>query len=114
MNQKISGLELRAFRNDLSTREVLFALRIPWKMDDMKLRFVCPDCKSLDASLHPTVNMGRCFACRRNYNTIDLVMSQRKCGFKTAVEWLRALRDILRKPDSALMIASMSRSSKMK
>ncbi len=114
MSQKLSPQELRVLRNNLPLRDVLYALRIPWKVEEQRCRFRCPVCKGLETSLHPKENLGRCFVCGRNFNPIDLVMACHGRGFMTAVDWLRALRNLSLDEGYQTMITSLALASKMK
>jgi|APSaa5957512622_1039677.scaffolds.fasta_scaffold146252_1 hypothetical protein len=113
MTQKIDGLELRRLRNDIPIRDVVYALKVPWKMDDQLCRFKCPNCGSLDTSLHPKENLGRCFSCQRNFNPIDLVSTHLGVGFRGAVDWLQRLFNIMQSKEYGLFINAQRRASEM-
>jgi DNA primase len=40
------------------------------------------------AVVNPRTNLGRCFRCEENFNTIDLVMQITSCDFVAAVHFL--------------------------
>jgi len=113
MNQKIQNLTLQELRNDLKLVNVIHGLNIPWRIDDQKMRFRCPRCGCLDTSVHPNVNLGRCFSCKLNYNTIDLVMASRKVQFRTAVDWLLSLKNILKSGDGQTLLLMQARRSRL-
>ena len=95
MTERIAPQTLRALRNDINIEQVIHALEIPWRRDDMKLRFICPACAGLDTSVHPKSNLGRCFQCQKNFNSIDLVMAKKTYAFRQAVEWLMTVKKLL-------------------
>ena len=64
MNQRIPKETLIALRKEIGIRSAIHALQIPWRQDDMKLRFVCPQCRKCDTSIHPEINLARCFFVR--------------------------------------------------
>ena len=109
MSSRISKTELIHLRNDIPIRTVLHALLIPWKQDDELTRFYCPLCGNMHSSIHPTENLARCFDCQKNFNPIDLVRAQKKCGFTTAVLWLRVLRQRIGDKCFSEMIHSLKR-----
>lgn len=57
------------------------------------LRFLCPLCRDFNTATKPETNLGRCFRCRRNFNTIDLVLIVERCEFLEAVARLEELLD---------------------
>jgi hypothetical protein len=114
MNQCIGPNELTILRNHVPVKDVLHALLIPWKMDDSLCRFECPLCKSLETGLHPKENLGRCFSCQKNFNPIDLVMSHRGDGFRTAVDWLMSLRTLMASDGYATIVATQARRCQIK
>ena len=109
MNHKILPDTLRILRNNVGIDSVIYALGIPWKRDDMKLRFNCPKCHGLDTSVHPDVNLGRCFTCQRNFNTIDLVMTARGYPFHKAVTWLMTVKNLLETGDGQHLLARQAK-----
>ena len=114
MSQRITPLELRALRNDIPIRDVVFALGISWKRDDELFRFCCPKCRGWNTSLHPTENLGRCFDCSTNFNPIDLVQGVKNVGFRNAVSWLRALKNLMRTDNYGAVVARMGRNAMAK
>lgn len=113
MTHRLGKYELRRLRNDIRLRDVVFALKINWRFDDQKFKFICPLCNKEDTSIHPTTNLGRCFNCNRNFNTIDLVMLKKKCGFRTGVQWLLALESMLKEDDAKKLLFKLSKISEM-
>ena len=90
MSQRFSNEELRAIRNLIPVTKVIQeVLAIPNKEQEGFLRFLCPCCNEFRTSVHPTENLGRCFLCARNFNTIELVMAERKMRFVDSVKFLK-------------------------
>lgn len=87
----ISRQRLWQLRNELPIARVLEALGIPTKIREGYLRFLCPLCRDFNTATKPTTNLGRCFRCQRNFNTIDLVLVVERCEFLEAVAWLEKL-----------------------
>ncbi|MBF0199443.1 MAG: hypothetical protein HQL32_17140 [Planctomycetes bacterium] len=102
---------LTILRNEVDIAFVIFALRIPWRRDDQKLRFICPSCKGLDTSVNKKANLGRCFTCSLNYNTIDLVMTFRGDKFRTAVDWLSSVKKLVDTDDGKLILSRQARAT---
>lgn len=86
---------LRAIRNDLPMKLTIVRLRRHGpisKQSEGYFRFLCPGCEELRATVNPRNNLAHCFSCGRNFNNIDLMMTQ-GYDFLPAVEileqWLR-------------------------
>lgn len=77
---------LYALRNHVSVLEVIRHLDIPTKRRGARVTFRCPICATFHTATHQLTNLARCFACERNFNTIDLVMAERAFSFLEAVE----------------------------
>jgi len=56
-------------------------------------RFRCPLCQHFNTATQKKTNLGRCFSCQRNFNTIDLVIYTKKINFVPSVQWLLSLLD---------------------
>lgn len=69
-------------------------LELPHKTRDGYFRFLCPLCKDFDTAANPKTNLARCFACKRNFNTIDLVMMEERLNFKDAVRFLQDIQKV--------------------
>lgn len=69
-------------------------LELPHKIRDGYFRFLCPICKNFDTATNPRTNLARCFTCKRNFNTIDLVMIEQRLNFKDAVRYLQAIQKV--------------------
>jgi hypothetical protein len=69
---------LRRLRNDLPMRVTLAALGRegpPCKLRDNRFCFLCPHCSEMLAYVNPSNNLAHCFACQKNLNNIDLLMT---------------------------------------
>lgn len=51
-------------------------LEIPYKRDGLYVRFICPNCSQMQATVHPKNNLAHCFSCNQNFNNIDLFISR--------------------------------------
>ncbi len=69
-------------------------LEVPHKTRDGYFRFQCPLCKNFDTATNPKTNLARCFACKRNFNTIDIVIMEKRLNFKDAVRYLQAIQKV--------------------
>ncbi len=54
-------------------------------------RFRCPLCQQFNTATQKKTNLGRCFSCQQNFNTIELVIYAKKINFVPAVQWLLPL-----------------------
>jgi hypothetical protein len=67
---------LRRLRNDLPMSVTLATLGRegpPAKMSEGYLRFLCPSCGEMRATVNPRNNLAHCFCCQKNFNNIDLL-----------------------------------------
>jgi hypothetical protein len=48
-----------------------------------------PLCGGFDTSIQLKTNLARCFACKRNFNHIEMVMAHLRLGFTESVSWLK-------------------------
>ncbi len=83
--------DLCVLRNEVPVLTVLSRLGIATRRRGARRSFRCPACQSCHATTVPRANLARCFACRRNFNPIDLVMAERRSTFLQAVRYVRAL-----------------------
>ena len=82
--------ELHILRNDIPIDALIEkALCIPSRISDGYFRFLCPLCKESNTAVNPETNLARCFRCKENFNTIDLVMTIRKLDFVQSVRFLQ-------------------------
>jgi hypothetical protein len=86
---RFTSQQLFALRNDIPIRSLIQqVLALSLRQLDGRLRFQCPRCARFHTAIHPTVNLARCFDCRENYNTIELVMAVRHISFLEAAAFL--------------------------
>ena len=89
--QHFSETELRRLRNEIPVRWVIETLlQLPRKEIEGVYRFLCPLCGEFQTGVNPHRNLGRCFRCWKNFNPIELVMSERGLNFVESVNLLRA------------------------
>ena len=84
---------LYRIRNDIPLHSVLQQVGWPHKRREGRWCFLCPQCGETLTAIHPHTNLGRCFPCKINFNTIDMVMTARGCDFVDAVHFLETLLD---------------------
>ena len=69
---------LHRLRNDLPMPVTIAALGRdgpPSKMSEGYFRFLCPRCGEMRATVNPKNNLAHCFACQKNLNNIDLLIT---------------------------------------
>ena len=77
-------------RNEIPVANLLVRLDWPHKQREGRFVFLCPACGEYLTVTNPRTNLGRCFACERNFNPIDLVMLiEKKPGSDTLTSALR-------------------------
>jgi hypothetical protein len=92
MKQRLSRHTLFQLRNDIPIDLVISdLLKIPSKVSDGFLRFLCPLCHEFNSATNPKTNLARCFRCQKNFNPIDLVMADRRIPFRLAADILLPL-----------------------
>jgi DNA primase len=79
---------LYRLRNEIPVSDVLQRLNWPHRQREGRLVFLCPLCGEFLTAINPRTNLGRCFACERNFNPIDMVMLIEGADFVTAVHFL--------------------------
>ncbi len=91
MNKKrFSDLELYTLRNNIPVQRVIkTVLNIPAETTHGYFRFQCPLCYKYNTAVNAKTNLARCFTCKKNFNTIDLVMICKKVGFVKSVAFLK-------------------------
>jgi hypothetical protein len=82
---------LRALRNNLPVSALIRQLGIPTKPRGARSAFRCPACGGFRTATNPPTNLARCFACQRNFNTIELAMAERALTFLEAVDLVARL-----------------------
>ena len=91
-NRSFSSSQLYALRNEISLRELIEkTMRIPCRVTKGCFRFLCPVCYGFDTAVNPETNLARCFRCKKNFNTIDLVMLVRQAKFVDSVKFLKSI-----------------------
>lgn len=92
MGKLFSSQELYRLRNSIPI-DVLIEkeLAIPSKISEGFFRFLCPLCNEFQTAVNPKNNLGRCFRCEKNFNTIDMVMSWYNIGFVDSVKYLQTI-----------------------
>lgn len=86
---RITPEKLRALRNEIPIADLIRRrLKLPSSFRDSYLRFLCPLCSGFDTAVNPATNLARCFACKKNFNPIDLVIAVQRCSFRDAVAFL--------------------------
>jgi DNA primase len=89
---KFTSHELFELRNAIPV-DVLIRdhLKVPSKISDGYFRFLCPLCREFQTAVNPATNLARCFGCRKNFNTIDLVIEVLGYGFRDSVVFLKKI-----------------------
>lgn len=91
MNKRFSAEELHDIRNAIPIRFLIEeVLEIPSKEVEGIFRFVCPCCHEFQTAINSKTNLSRCFLCCRNFNTIEILMEDRKESFVSAAKTLRS------------------------
>jgi hypothetical protein len=92
MGKQFSSQELYELRNSILINVLIKKeLVIPSKVIEGFFRFLCPLCNGFQTAVNPRTNMGRCFICEKNFNTIDMVMAWHKTGFVDSVKYLQTI-----------------------
>jgi hypothetical protein len=92
MGKYFSSRELYKLRNSIPI-DVLIKkeLAIPSKISEGFFRFLCPLCNEFQTAVNLKTNLGRCFRCEKNFNTIDMVMAWHSIGFVDSVKYLQTI-----------------------
>jgi DNA primase len=83
---------LFALRNHIPIDRLIGTMAIPSKNQEGCYRFQCPVCNEFNTGMNPKTNLARCFTCRKNYNTIDLVMTVKGLSFIDSVAYLEKIK----------------------
>lgn len=89
----IPPARLRALRNHVPIAAVIRRLGVPTKRRGCRVAFRCPACQRFDTALSRRTNLARCFACKRSFNPIELVMAERASTFLAAADLVAELLD---------------------
>jgi len=77
-------------RNDIPISGLIEnVLKIPARTTEGVFSFLCPVCGEFNTSVNFKTNLARCFCCKKNFNTIDLVMIAKNENFVKAVRFLK-------------------------
>jgi len=88
--RRFSREELHSLRNDIPIDRVIKnALDIPCRISEGSFRFLCPLCNDFNTAVNPATNLARCFCCKKNFNTIDLVMVITQSDFVHSIRVLK-------------------------
>lgn len=88
MKRKFSYEELYYVRTTIPIEKVIRGMRIPHKKVEGIVRFLCPQCDEFRAAVLTRKNLSRCFTCNKNFNTLELVMTERNLSFVESVNLL--------------------------
>ncbi len=92
MNRYFSSQELFMLRNHIPIDTLIEKhLKLPSKFSEGFFRFLCPLCNEFQTATNPKTNLGRCFRCERNFNTIDMVMICKGLKFVEGVKYLKMI-----------------------
>lgn len=98
MRPRFTSDELYAIRNHIPI-DVLIEklLAVPVKHTQNRLHFACPLCAGFQTSILREKNLGRCFDCGKNFNTIEIMMYHMHIGFVESVKRLKQYQSDLTK-----------------
>jgi DNA primase len=82
---------LYRIRNEIPVLSLLKHLEWPSKYREGEFFSLCPCCQEFQLKKTPEENLGHCFHCDRNFNTIDFTMLIEKVEFVAAIEMLDPL-----------------------
>ena len=90
MTRRFTSDELYAIRNHIPI-DVLIEklLGVAVKHTQNRLHFACPLCAGFQTSILQEKNLGRCFDCGKNFNTIEITMYHMHIGFVESVKRLK-------------------------
>ena len=93
MGQYFTRDYLYRIRNEIPVLSLLQHLDWPSKYREGDVFFLCPHpkCREFMVKKTPEENLGHCFHCHRNFNTIDLTMLIEHVKFTEAIERLDPL-----------------------
>ena len=82
---------LFTLRNHIPIDRLVEAISVPSKIQEGYYRFQCPVCNEFSTGINPKTNLARCVSCRKNFNTIDFVMTVKGLSFIDSVAYLETL-----------------------
>jgi len=90
--KRFSKHELFKLRNSININMLINEiLKIPSKISQGQLRFLCPICSQFNTATKRKTNLARCFRCERNFNTIEMVMETKNLEFIQSAQFLQDL-----------------------
>jgi len=94
MKRRFSSAQLFELRNCIPINVVIKELlMIDSKTVDGYFRFLCPICNEFQTATKASTNLARCFSCKKNFNTIDLVMIVKNMEFVDSAVFLKKVLD---------------------
>ena len=89
-SKRFSNQELYRLRNKIQVAILIEkVLGIPSRSTEGVFRFLCPLCNEVNTAVNSKTNLARCFRCEKNFNTIDLVMLEKKLDFVNTIDFLK-------------------------
>ena len=85
MGQYFTRDYLRRIRNEIPLNSLLERLDWPSKYREGEFFTLCPGCQEFLVKKTPQENLGHCFGCDRNFNTIDFTMLIKDVDFVIAI-----------------------------
>ncbi len=104
MTRRFSPEQLYALRNEIPIDLLIEKyLSIPCDRSGPigtkgRFRFACPLCGGFETSVLWEKNLGRCFACNKNLNNVDLVIHCMNVDFVESIRRLQEYRAEMRSP----------------
>lgn len=88
--RRFSNQALYSLRNKIPVSILIEkGLGIPSRTTEGVFRFLCPLCNEFNTAVNAKTNLARCFRCKKNFNTIDLVMLVKKMDFVNTIGFLK-------------------------
>lgn len=95
MSNRLPPEMLRALRNQIPITILIEKfLKLPTKVSEGYMRFLCPLCSEFITATNPKTNLARCFRCEKNFNPIDMVMVVKQVSFRSAVDYLSNIKTV--------------------
>jgi DNA primase len=95
MSNRLPPEMLRQLRNQIPIAILIEKfLKLPTKVSEGYLRFLCPLCSEFVTATNPKTNLARCFRCEKNFNPIDMVMVVKQVSFRSAVDYLSNIKTV--------------------
>ncbi|MBW2250382.1 MAG: hypothetical protein JRF60_07060 [Deltaproteobacteria bacterium] len=89
-SRRFSNQELYSLRNKIPVAILIEkVLGIPSRTTEGVFRFLCPLCNEFNTAVNSKTNLARCFRCEKNFNTIDLIMLEKKLDFVNTIDFLK-------------------------